>query len=156
MTFWGKLPAVIGMVLVISGCTGTGLWKKQDRLEPSQEQETQEAIAPPKEAKTVEEFDTTTSKDRQEAVAVDQAVGTRLGKTVLSLGSPTEPGFWVKTPLVTKEQAGRVRIIASGAEANVTLMPIEGDGSASQISLAAMRVLNVGLTDLPEAELFLE
>lgn len=160
MTFWGKLPLGLSLALVISGCGENVFWKKREVAKPTPVEEVTvtkpEVVAPPKEAKTVEDFDTTTVKDRQEAVKVDQEAGKRLGQTVLSLGSPTEPGFWVKTPLVQKKHAGRVRILASGAAANVILMPIEGDGRASQISLAAMRVLKLGLTDLPEAELFLE
>ncbi len=118
-----------------------------------------ETPAPPPrpEARTVEEFDTTSAEDRAEALAVnpEPAGERRLGFTVGSLGSPTDPGIWVKTPLVSKLTAGRVEVAATGKSANIELRPSGGDaGSGSQVSLAAMRLLGVGLTELPELVLY--
>jgi hypothetical protein len=77
-----------------------------------------------------------------------------LGQTVASLGDPGEAGFWLKTPLVTSETAGRVQT-ASGASVNVKLLPLDGEASAgSQISLSAMRALGIGLTDLATLDVF--
>lgn len=71
-----------------------------------------------------------------------------LGTTVATLGDPTEQGFWLRTPLVKAETQGSVKT-TGGAVVQVKLIPIEGEASAgSRISLAAMRALNLSLTDL--------
>lgn len=105
---------------------------------------------PPAAARTVTEFDTTTDADR--AAALDVQVDTPsadLGTTLATLGSPTEPGIWLKTPLVDELTPGRVSY--NGTDANVELRPSGGAaGSGSQISLAAMRVLNIPLTEIAE------
>lgn len=70
------------------------------------------------------------------------------GETIASLGDPTDPGLWLETPLVSREQPGRI-VTASGASVEVTLRPIPGDpGAGSRISLAAMQALGVPLTEL--------
>jgi hypothetical protein len=107
---------------------------------------------PPQTARTVAEFDTTTAADRAEAVAVrataaDQALGT----TLATLGTPTEPGIWLKTPLVTGLQQGKVT--HQGRTINIELRPSGGEvGSGSQISLAAMRLLEAPLTAILELQ----
>ncbi|MFO8126613.1 D-galactarate dehydratase, partial [Yoonia sp.] len=64
---------------------------------------------PPVTAVTAAQFDTTSDADRAAAVAATEpAVARALGTTIASLGSPAEPGIWLKTPLVTKLTAGRV------------------------------------------------
>lgn len=113
---------------------------------------------PPRpQARTVEEFDTTSAADKAEALAVtpEPAGERKLGTTVGSLGAPTDPGIWVKTPLVSKLTPGRVEVAATGKTANIELRPSGGDkGSGSQLSLAAMRLLEIPLTDLPELLLY--
>ena len=74
----------------------------------------------------------------------------RLGTTTASLGDPNEPGFWVKTPLVTSPQSGRVVYVNSGRSVQVQLIPAGSAGGGSQISVAAMRLLEAPLTGLPE------
>lgn len=75
-----------------------------------------------------------------------------LGTTVASLGSVSEPGLWLKTPLVSAMQPGRVRL-PGGSAIEVQLLPIEGAETAgSRISLAAMQALGVPLGDLPTLE----
>jgi len=67
---------------------------------------------------------------------------------VAALGDPIEPGFWLKTPLVTAEQPGILER-AGGATVQVTLLPLGGPATGgSQISLSAMRALDIGLTEL--------
>lgn len=79
----------------------------------------------------------------------------RLGTTVASLGDATEAGLWLKTPLVKARSKGRVVDPATGRSVNVDLIPLGGAASAgSQMSLPAMTALGVGLTDLPEVEVF--
>ena len=110
----------------------------------------------PKAARTVEEFDVTTMQEREEAAAVPvEAVEKRLGLTVASLGDPTQAGFWIKTPLVSAVGKGRVVYPGTGKSVQVDLIPIEGAGSAgSRLSLAAFRLIEAPLTELPEVEVF--
>ncbi|MBS9716725.1 hypothetical protein ACFFUT_17015 [Pseudohalocynthiibacter aestuariivivens] len=103
-------------------------------------------------ARTPEDFDTTTAAERQ-AAAGSASQGERvLGSTVVSLGDPTEAGFWLKTPLVNTARAGRVYYGANGRSVNVDLLPI--DGAGSRISLAAMRLLDAPLASLPEVTVY--
>lgn len=75
----------------------------------------------------------------------------RLGNTVASLGDPGEDGFWLKTPLVSAPTPGRVVYVASGRSVQVELRPLDGAaGGGSEISMAAMRLLDAPLTGLPE------
>lgn len=108
---------------------------------------------PPEGATTVEQFDTTSQADREAALAPADAVQS-LGFTVATLGSPTEPGFWLLTPLASEVADGRVEY--RGRSLNLELRPSGGDaGSGSQLSLAAMRLLDAPLTGLIEIEVFL-
>ncbi len=111
---------------------------------------------PPPSARTVEQFDTTTAEDREEALEVAAPAGeVALGTTNASLGSPTDPGIWLKTPLVSTLTAGRVEYPANGNTVNIELRPSGGSaGSASQISLAAMRLLEIPLTELADITVF--
>jgi hypothetical protein len=111
---------------------------------------------PPPAARTQEQFDTTTVEQREAALETPVAGGERaLGRTIASLGSPTEPGFWLKTPLVTAEGPGRVVYPTNGKSVQVTLIPIEGPATAgSRMSLAALRLLEAPLTGLPEVEVY--
>lgn len=114
------------------------------------------APPPPKNARTVEAFDTTSAAERAEAAAPPAPATERtLGTTIATLGTPTEPGFWAKTPLVTSETPGRLEDPASGKSVKVTLIPSGGEpGSGSRVSLAALRVLEVSLAGLPELKVF--
>lgn len=104
-------------------------------------------------AQTAEALDTTTKSERA-AAAAPQAGGERLGSTIASLGDPTEAGFWLRTPLVKAPAKGRIET-RGGASVAVDLLPLEGSpGAGSQISLAAMRMLGLSLTDLPELSVF--
>jgi hypothetical protein len=115
------------------------------------------APPPPVAAKTAEALDTTTAAQRAAAAAPATAPTKALGKTVASLGSPTEPGLWLKTPLVKAEVQGRVTNIANGKSSLVTLIPIDGpDTAGSRMSLAALRLIGASLTDLTEVEVALE
>jgi hypothetical protein len=113
--------------------------------------------APPQAARTVEEFDTTTAEQRSEALAEAAGAGGEraLGTTVASLGSPTEPGFWLKTPLVSAPSKGKVIYPANGKSVAVELIPLDGPKTAgSQLSLPAMRLIEAPLTGLPEVQVF--
>ena len=110
------------------------------------------AKPPPTSARTVEQFDTTTTAEREAAAEVPSAGGERrLGVTIASLGNPADPGFWAETPLVNSVQQGRLEYPATGKSVQVELRPIESpDGAGSRVSLPAFRVLEAPLTELPE------
>jgi len=114
---------------------------------------------PPQNARTAEQFDTTSKADRVAAVVAPQApsAGRALGQTVASLGDPSKPGFWLETPLVSAPSKGRVVNPLTGKAVQLELLPIAGaSGAGSRLSLAAMRLLDVSLTDLPTLEVFAE
>lgn len=115
------------------------------------------APPPPPAARTQEALDTTTPEQRAAATAPPEQPSRALGKTVVSLGSPTEPGLWLKTPLVSEEVQGRVTNPANGKSSIVTLIPLDGPETAgSRMSLPAMRLIELSLTDLSEVEVALE
>lgn len=88
------------------------------------------------------------------AVATSAKASGPLGITVAALGSPTETGLWLKTPLVKVQQKGRVTY--RGKTENVLLMPVDGPATAgSQMSLQAFQVLGASLTDLVQVKVSL-
>ena len=106
---------------------------------------------PAADAVTAEQFDTTSQQDRAEATAPAGALNKELGRTIASLGNPTDPGFWLETPLVSETKKGHVVYPKSGVSVAVTLIPIDAPETAgSRISLPAMRLLNAPLAGLPE------
>ncbi|WP_223877666.1 D-galactarate dehydratase [Histidinibacterium aquaticum] len=108
---------------------------------------------PPAAATTVEDFDTTSEEDRAEALAAPASEGAGLGTTLATLGSASDPGIWLKTPLVQETVMGRVEY--QGESVNIELRPSGGEaGSGSQISLAAMRLIGAPLTEIVELTVF--
>lgn len=104
---------------------------------------------------TPAQLDTTTAQQRAAAAAPAEAPETRLGSTVASLGNPAEGGFWIKTPLVRERGIGRIVDPATGKSAKVDLIPLDGPASGgSQVSLPALKLLGVSLTDLPTLEVY--
>lgn len=112
-------------------------------------------VAPPADATSVEDFDTTTQAQRVEAATAIDADEHVVGVTVASLGNAATPGFWLETPLVNEAVMGRVVFDGTGKSAAVRLIPIEGPPTAgSRISLAALRLLGAPLTGLIELRVF--
>ena len=73
------------------------------------------------------------------------------GTTIASLGDATRPGLWMRTPLVSKPQRGRVRDPATGRSVTLDLIPLDADpGAGSRMSLGAYQSLSLPLTALPE------
>lgn len=105
---------------------------------------------PPASARTAEEFDTTTEAQRV-AAAEPAAGGSLLGREIVSLGDPTRPGFWIETALVTAPGQGRLVFPETGKSVEVEMIP--GTGGA-RVSLAALRLLDAPLTDLPTVEVY--
>lgn len=108
-------------------------------------------------AMTAEALDTTSEAEKAAATAKPVASGKPMGRTIASLGDPTDTGFWLKTPLVTAPQEGRVET-AEGRSVKVGLFPLTGGAKAgkggSQISLPAMRALGLDLTAMPELTVY--
>ena len=100
-------------------------------------------------------LDVATTQEREAAIAPKPVSKVQvLGETVVSLGNPAETGFWVRTSLISNQSTGLVVDNASGKYVNVTLLPLEGLGSGSQISLSAMRALGLPLTSLASIMVF--
>jgi len=73
--------------------------------------------------------------------------------TVATLGNPAQTGFWIKTSLVDEQTKGQIASAANGAKVSLTLIPLEAAGG-SQLSLSAMRMLQVPLTSLVEVKVY--
>jgi hypothetical protein len=101
-------------------------------------------------------LDATTEAEKQAALnSGESGAEKELGQTIAGLGDVSEAGFWLKTPLVLAQTPGRVVWADSGESVRLTLLPKQGArGSASQISLAAMRALGIPLTVLPKLTVF--
>ena len=165
------LSLVVAVSCGVSGCSGVmervGLGPKSGPAEApvvALEPEVSETVLapetaappPPAGATTAEALDTTTAAQRAAATAPAKAPTQDLGTTVVSLGSATEPGLWLKTPLVQAEAQGRVTNPANGKSSIVTLIPIDGPKtSGSRMSLAALRLIEASLTDLTEVSVAL-
>ncbi|WP_299557978.1 hypothetical protein [uncultured Sulfitobacter sp.] len=163
------LPAVLGL----GACAQFGMGQPDDTVRPGAAAQVSvndnaavpsdsaltSAPPPPAAARTQEALDTTSAAQRAQAAApaAKQTDSKLLGTTIASLGSPTEPGFWLKTPLVKDETKGRVTNKATGKSSAVTLIPIDGPASGgSRLSLPALRLIGASLTDLTEVEVTLE
>lgn len=156
-----KTVWLLGLCGVLAGCGQLGLFPAEERAESQTQTRPQsrpeavrtEALRPPTTARSVEEFDTATAEERIAAAApADTGSERLLGATIVSLGNPAQPGFWLETPLVTVAAKGRVVYPGTGETAQVDLIPIADGGS--RISLSAMRLLGVPLTDLVEVQVF--
>lgn len=100
---------------------------------------------------TATSLDTTSDAQKQAALAAPATSGEReLGKVSVSLGSPSEPGIWLRSSLVTAAGKGRV-VTATGQSVAVDLLPGQG---AAQLSLAAYMALGLPLTALPDVTVF--
>ncbi|CAN0602177.1 unnamed protein product [Ectocarpus sp. 12 AP-2014] len=138
--------------LSLLGCGQLGLGPLMQQPEPvAPPTIAGDAPAPPAAARTVEQFDTTTQEQRA-AAAAPSSGGTSLGTVVATLGDPSQPGFWVETDLVSAPTVGRITLVAGGQSVEVELRP--STGGSARLSLAAMRLLEVPLTDLAEIEIF--
>jgi hypothetical protein len=162
----GKYIGLAVLTLTLTGCAAL-VPEAPDGLQPPQTAQSdpaadgptrprmrpdQTASAPPENARTVEQFDTTSAQDRREATET-QPAGRVIGTTIASLGDVTQPGFWLETPLVDQPMKGQVSLPGAADKVALDLIPIDGpDTAGSRISLAAMRLLGVPLTDLPELE----
>lgn len=152
-----KIGFVVLAGLSLTACGKLPFLKERPQAETPAASGPATASPPPAAgARTVDQFDTTTADEREKAAAAPKPDGeTSLGDTVASLGDPAAPGFWLETPLVSAPAKGRVLNPATGKSAQVDLIPIDGPKTAgSRISLAAMRLIEAPLTDLPTLRVF--
>lgn len=148
--------------LALSGCNPGGLLAPEPKPDPAAPPAPQAAATPtptaavPKPtARTAAELNTTTPQQRAEAAKPATVAEVKLGNTIASLGDPTLPGFWIKTPLVKARANGRIHNPATGKSAKVELLPLAGPASGgSQLSLPALQLLGVSLTELPTVEVY--
>ncbi len=157
-----SLGGLLGLLL--AGCAVIGNQGADTAAPQAEEREAVrplETVRPPATARTVEQFDTTSADEKKAAVvaAEEKAAsgqGRALGRTVASLGDAAQPGLWIKTPLVSAPATGRVLNKATGKAVELDLLPLSGPTTAgSRMSLAALRVIEAGLTDLTEVEVFI-
>ncbi|WP_294608159.1 hypothetical protein [uncultured Roseovarius sp.] len=156
---------IIGLILLLGACAQVKrVFAPKAEVPPPQSTTTEPGSGsestprpPAGGPQTAAAFDTTTPQERAEAAAVAAKPAARdLGVTIASLGAPTEPGFWLKTPLVSAAAEGRVDYPANGKSVAVDLIPLDGpEGAGSRMSLAAFRLLEAPLTGLPEVRVHL-
>jgi hypothetical protein len=147
---------VPALALVAAGCAQLQELRLPARTAPARAPPPEEIAAvvvappPPAGARTADQFDTTTDEQRAAARNVAPAAEEALGPVVVSLGDPADPGLWLESELVGAPRAGRV-VAPSGSEALVELRA--GTGGA-RLSLPAMRLLGLPLTDLPTVTVY--
>lgn len=101
-------------------------------------------------AQSAEALDGSSVAEKSAALSAGGAGGEELGRVTVSLGSPTEQGFWLRSPLVVATARGRV-VTDEGASIAVDLLP---GGGAAQLSLPAFRALGLPLTGLPQVTVY--
>lgn len=102
---------------------------------------------------TAASLDTSTEAEKAAALqAAPTAEERALGSVTVALGSPTEPGFWLKSSLVRVAAMGRVET-GDGRTVAVELLPFDG---AALLSFAAFRALELPLTDLPDVTVYID
>jgi hypothetical protein len=140
------------LALSLSGCAL--LQRKSEAPPPADATDLATEIASPVETTSLEamgsgqsvaSLDTTSDAEKEAALAAPTGGG-ELGRQVVALGSPADPGLWVQTSLVTAVTKGTVRA-PNGQTLAVELRPSTG---AALMSLAAYQALGIGLTELPE------
>lgn len=153
---WRVLVPVL-MLSALAGCAGAPAeegFATADPIGMRPQTRPAEGMAPPPPpgARTAEALDTTTPEQRAAATAAPAApAGERdLGAVAVSLGNPSEPGFWLRWSGVTAPGQGRV-VAANGQAVLVELRPGEG---AAQLSLAAFRALGLPLAGLASVTVY--
>ena len=149
--FWAVL--CVGPLLV--SCTNLPRKHPLNQLFPIPSQADKKWLSGTGTPKPPSALDVATSQERLAASQQVKLTSSKyLGSTIASLGNPAETGFWLKTSLVEKTQPGRIVSRETGKSVNVTLMPLETQGSGSQVSLSAMRLMGVSLIALPEINVY--
>ncbi|WP_449041074.1 hypothetical protein [Paracoccus sp. (in: a-proteobacteria)] len=149
--------ALLLPLLALAGCdlaaTGTPQPPPRATAPAAPSGVTETALQRPASARPVASLDASAAE--KAAASRPAAAGARLGTTIASLGDATKGGFWIRTPLVQAAGKGRLVDPSTGKSVNVDLIPLPGPASAgSQVSLPVLTTLGVGLTDLPEVEVY--
>jgi hypothetical protein len=146
---WGMKYLLILPALALAACDMPQATEDLPPDPPAATLSPAAVITPPRNARTADQFDTTSAAERQAATQVSASAGAELGRTTATLGSPTEPGIWLRTGLVSEVTQGHIRY--QNRTINVELRPSgRAAGSGSQISLAAMRLIEAPLTGIIE------
>ncbi|MEM6619879.1 MAG: hypothetical protein AAF631_11345 [Pseudomonadota bacterium] len=151
--------------LILGGCASGGLFDRSpnvavqaplaETVRPQPRPDPNASPAAPSGSRTTVTEATQVTAEEVAAARATTGNGRELGVTVVSLGLLEREGFWMATPLVTGETAGRIVYEVTGTTANVTLVPNGGaSGSGSQLSIAAMQLLGIPLTALTEVRVF--
>ncbi len=102
-------------------------------------------------------LDQTSPEERAAALAPPAARTQLLGETLASLGSPADPGLWLRTGLVSETTQGRVELKQGDGSLRVELRPSGAPaGGGSQLSLAAFTTLGLPLTQLVDLRVYAE
>lgn len=143
---------LLPLALVLGGCANLPFGPRAVAPESAVEtRPVSRPAAPPAGARTAAALDTTTEAQKAAALAAPAPAGAvALGTVAVSLGNVTEPGFWLRSSLVSAPGKGRVEV-AGGASVAVDLIPGEG---AAQLSLPAYRALGLPLTALPQVTVY--
>ena len=159
------IPTLILTGGLLAGCTPGAMTASRPAEAPATQMTAEQVAAAtavtrapaprPAARATAAQLDTTTPEQRAAAARPAEAAETRLGTTIASLGNPSEGGFWIKTPLVKERGLGRIVDPSTGKSAKVDLIPLDGpESGGSQVSLPALQLLGVSLTDLPSIEVY--
>ncbi|WP_233490554.1 hypothetical protein [Paracoccus sediminilitoris] len=159
------LAVTMGLGLALAGCSQMTKTETRPDIQPTKTVTAEQVAAAtaitrapaprPAARATPAQLDTTTQEQREAAAKAPEAsTETKLGSTVGSLGNPSEGGFWIKTPLVKTRAMGRIVNPANGKSAKVELIPLTSGGSGSQVSLPALQLLGISLTDLPTLDVY--
>lgn len=104
-----------------------------------------------------DQLDQTSDAERVAALAPPTARTPLLGETLAALGSPADPGLWLRTGLVDSVTPGRIEPVQGAGSLRVELRPSGAvPGSGSQLSLAAFSTLNLPLTQLVRLRVYRE
>ncbi len=139
------LPLVVSGLL-LGGCTDLGLLN--GGLFSS------EPPAPPQPVIEVRVATADTIKPRPRPARTRVTVPAQpgeIGRSTISLGSPTEPGLWIETPLVTAERPAVATVPETGRSTAVTLRP--GPAGGARASLQTLLALGLSPAALAEVVL---
>lgn len=104
-----------------------------------------------------ESLEQTSEAERAAALAPPAARTQMLGETLASLGSPSEPGLWLRTGLVTRVTQGRIETQDGSKSLRVELRPSGAvAGAGSQLSLSGFTTMGLPLTQLVALRVYAE
>ena len=143
-----RIILALCLILPLSACAGA--WSKtKSWLLPRPEDSSLRALTTG--GQSAAALDVVSEAQKAAAVAAPntgQTPSQVLGIVSVALGSPAEPGLWLKSNLLAAPSKGRA-VLANGAGVNVDLLPTAGGAT---LSFSAYRALGLALTDLPQVQ----